>query len=186
MSTATATLDITKGQKVDITKTNPGLKKVGIGLGWDETQVKYDLDLFCFMLNAQGKECAPPVYFKNLDAPGIKHSGDNLTGKGDGDDELITIELAAVQTDCEKIAFYMNIFNAAPGDLLGKIPGAFSRAFNAENITETFCKYDLNEDYSSFNAVHIGDLYKHNGEWKFQAIGDGKNGDINDLRKAYL
>jgi len=184
---APATLNLVKGQKVDMTKTNPGLLAFAFGLGWDlQPGVTFDLDAFAFLLNAQGKECANPVYFGHLSSPGVKHSGDNLTGAGDGDDEVITITHGELPAECEKVVIGVNIYNAQAGQNFGQVKGAFCRAFDPANPAQSIIKYDLNEDYSTRTAILVGEFYKKDGEWKFNALGEGKDGDINSLRQAYL
>ncbi len=188
MSTATQpTLNLVKGQKVDMTKTNPGLKAFAFGLGWDlQPGVTFDLDAFAFLVNGAGKECAHPVFFGHLSEQGVKHSGDNLTGAGDGDDEVITIEQGALPADCEKVVIGVNIYDAKAGQNFGQVKGAFCRAFDPAVPDQSIIKYDLNEDYSTNTAVIMGEFYKKDGEWKFNALGEGKAGDINSLRQAYL
>lgn len=187
-TTTTPTLNLVKGQKVDITKTNPGLTKIAFGLGWDlQPGVTFDLDAFAFPCNAAGKtKVDDVVYFGRLTKGGIKHSGDNLTGAGDGDDEVITIDTTALPTDCEKVVIGINIYNAKTGQNFGQVKGAFCRAFDQANPDHSIVKYDLNEDYSTHTAVIMGELYKKDGEWKFNALGQGANGSINEVIAPYL
>lgn len=187
MSTTTAPLSLVKGQKVDLTKSNPGLTKFAFGLGWDlQPGVTFDLDAFAFLVDGAGKECANPVFFGHLSGEGVKHSGDNLTGAGDGDDEVITIEQSALPANCEKVILGVNIYNAKPGQNFGQVKGCFCRAFDPQTPDQSIVRYDLNEDYSTKTAILVGEFYKKDGEWKFNALGEGKDGDINTLRSAYL
>lgn len=190
MDTATATLNLSKDQKVDLTKTNPGLKKVSVGLGWDLQDGKtFDLDSFIFLLkdgkalDADPKKCV--CYFGNKDLSGVHHHGDNLTGAGDGDDETIDVTFANLPPECNEVIVGVNIYNQ-PNANFGQVKNAFCRIYNAEDTAKTsILKYDLSEDYGTANAVIFGKLYKHNDEWKFQALGEGKSGDINALLAAY-
>lgn len=181
------TLNLVKGQKVDLTKTNPDVKEFAFGLGWDlQPGVIFDLDAFAFLLDGNSKECAHPVFFGHLSEQGVKHSGDNLTGAGDGDDEVITIMHGSLPANCEKVVIGVNIYNAKAGQNFGQVKGAFCRAFDPKTPEQSIIKYDLNEDYSTNTAVLMGEFYKKDGEWKFNALGLGKEGDINTLRKEYL
>jgi tellurium resistance protein TerD len=191
MSTTTApTLNLSKDQKVDLTKTNPGLKKVAMGLGWDLQDGKtFDLDSFAFLckdgkaIDADPNKCV--CYFRNLTLPGCVHSGDNLTGAGDGDDETITVEFAALPADCNEVYIGVNIYNQ-PNANFGMVKNAFCRAYNAEDAAKaSIIRYDLSEDHGSTNAIIFGKLYKHGEEWKFQALGEQKSGDINQLLQNY-
>jgi len=189
METATApvqTLNLVKDQKVDLTKVNPTLLAVCIGLGWD---TGFDLDSFAFLLKDGKRLTTDPkgcvCYFGNLTLPGVKHSGDNLTGAGDGDDETITVTFADLPADCTEVIIGVNIFNAGTRNF-GAVKNAFARIYDKADVTKaSIVKYDLSEDYSSNNAVIFGKLYKHNGEWKFQALGSGMSGDINQMLAAY-
>ncbi len=186
----TQTLNMTKGERVDLTKGNPGLKVVKVGLGWDVNAGNgdaFDLDAFAIPLTS-GKlaDIRKIVYFNNLTGPGIGHSGDNLTGVGDGDDETITVKLAEVEANVDEIVIAINIFDAVNRKQnFGMVNKAFIRLYNGENPTEELKKFDLSEDYSAFNAMLMGKLYKKDGEWKFQAIGEGKNGNINALADLF-
>lgn len=190
METVTTGLSLTKDQKVDLTKTNPGLKSVGMGLGWDLQEGKtFDLDSFAFlckqgkMIDADLNKCV--CYFRNLNLPGVKHSGDNLTGAGDGDDETITVSFAELPAECDEVYLGLNIYNQ-PSASLGQVKNAFCRAYNAEDPAKaSIIRYDLSEDYGSANGIILGKLYKHNNEWKFQALGEVKNGDINQIAANY-
>jgi len=190
MDTTTATLNLSKDEKVDLTKTHPGLSKVSVGLGWDLQDGKtFDLDSFLFLLkdgkviDADPKKCV--VYFGNKDLPGCHHHGDNLTGAGDGDDETIDVTFANLPAECNEVIVGVNIFNAGSNHF-GMVKNAFARIYDANDPAKTsIIKYDLSEDYGGKNAVIFGKLYKHNEEWKFQALGTGANGDINGLLAPY-
>ncbi len=195
----TATLDMTKGAKLDVTKTNPGLALLCFGLGWDANAGNgpaYDLDAFAILLNKDKKlvggapELANSIcYFKNLNLKGVAHSGDNLTGAGDGDDEIITIDLAQLKSnpDVDSVLFCVNIYEAkARGNQnFGSVKNAFIRAWD-KTTSEQILKFDLQEEGSSYNAYIFGRFYNHNGEWKFEAVGEGKNGSLQEIAQTYL
>ena len=176
-------INLSKGQKVDLTKGNPGLKSIMVGLGWDvnafDTGADFDLDAAAFMLGADGK-CPTDkefVFYGNLAHPSesVKHMGDNLTGEGEGDDEQIVIDLAKVPQEYDKIVIVVNIYQAVQRHQhFGMIENAFIRLVDARNNNE-MCKYNLTENYSGMTAMIFGEVYRHNGEWKFSAVGQGTN-----------
>lgn len=183
------TLNCQKGERVDITKANPGLSKVIVGLGWDPKAggIKVDLDSFAFLLKT-GKlvDLKDVIYFKNLTGPGVLHSGDNLTGEGEGDDEQITINFAEVPADVNEIVVGVNIYNAvSTGQKFGMVENAYIRVLDANNESSVFVKYDLTENSSTNTAMICGKLYRNEGEWKFQAIGQGKDGNIDEIAQSY-
>ena len=184
-------INLSKGQKVDLTKGNPGLKNIMVGLGWDvnafDSGADFDLDAAAFMLGADGK-CPTDkefVFYGNLaHASGsVKHMGDNLTGEGDGDDEQVQIDLSKVPANIEKIAFTVTIYDAETRHQnFGQVSNAFIRLVDESNNTELI-RYDLGEDFST--AVVVGELYRNNGEWKFNAIGSGFQGGLAALCGHY-
>ena len=199
-------VSLSKGQKIDLTKTNPGLKKVVVGLGWDEaapakkgllgklaTQ-SIDCDSSAILLNANGKvigsgvnDCC--VYFGHLNSRdgSVMHLGDNLTGAGDGDDEQIVVDLSRVSSSTERIVFVVNIYQAAiRRQNFGMIKNSFIRIVNSFG-NEELCRYNLTDDnYDGKTAMIFGELYRHNGEWKFNAIGEATDDkDIGELIKRY-
>ncbi len=179
-------VSLQKGQKVSITKNNPGLSNVVVGLGWDVNQFdtggSFDLDTAAFMLGENGK-CPTDkefIFFGNLSHPtgSVQHLGDNLTGAGDGDDEQIKINLNAVPANISKIAFSVTIYDAeARRQNFGQVNNAFIRIYNEAN-GEEILRYDLGEDFSIETAAVFGELYRNNGEWKFNAIGSGYQGGL--------
>ncbi len=184
-------INLEKGARADITK-GTGIKKIRIGLGWDANApggAPFDLDAMVFALNKDGK-CATKedfVFFNNLKHPSgsIVHSGDNLTGAGDGDDEVISIDLDKVPASIEKIAIAIVIFKATERhENFGMVKNAFARVINADDNKEIM-KYDLAEDYSTSTTVIVGEIYRKDGEWKFSAIGEGKKVEIVELSKMY-
>ena len=186
-------VNLTKGQRVSLTKENPGLSKVIVGLGWDVNSYEgdaFDLDASAFALNSEGK-CPTDkdfVFFnstKNANGS-ISHSGDNLTGEGEGDDEQITVDLANVPAEIEKVAFAITIYQADERDQnFGMVDNAFVRVVDA-NTNSEIIRYDITEDFSIETALVVGELYrdKENG-WKFAAIGQGFSGGLASLTNKY-
>ena len=184
---------LSKGQKVSLTKGNPGLKKVVVGLGWDvnafDTGGDFDLDASAFLLTDTGKVSAQEdfVFYGNLKHPSgaVEHMGDNLTGAGDGDDEQIKINLELIPANISKIAFTATIYDAATRNQnFGQVSNAFIRIYN-EETGEEMLRYDLGEDFSIETAVVFGEMYRNNGEWKFNAIGSGYQGGLAALCGSY-
>ena len=186
-------ISLTKGQKVDLTKNNPGLKNVLVGLGWDinrfDSGSDFDLDASAFLVQENGKVSGDQdfIFYSNLEHPSgaVKHLGDNLTGVGDGDDEQIVIDLSLVPENIQKIAFTVTIYDAeARRQNFGQVSNAFIRIYNKAN-GEELLRYDLGEDFSIETAAVFGELYRHNGEWKFNAIGSGYQGGLAALCENY-
>ena len=179
-------INLSKGQKVDLTKKNPGLKNIMVGLGWDvnafDTGGDFDLDAAAFLLEDSGKVSGSDdfVFYGNLKHPSgsVQHMGDNLTGAGDGDDEQIMIDLSMVPANVTKIAFTVTIYDAETRrQNFGQVNNAFIRIYNEEN-GEEMLRYDLGEDFSIETAAVFGELYKNGDEWKFNAIGSGYQGGL--------
>ena len=186
-------VSLAKGQKVDLTKGRPGLKNVLIGLGWDTNKYDgghdFDLDAAAFLLNANGKVTSDAdfVFYNNLkhSSGSVEHLGDNLTGAGEGDDEQIKIDLSKVPDAIQKIDFTVTIHEAdARKQNFGQVENAFIRVVN-NDTNEELIRYDLGEDFSIETAVVVGELYRHGGEWKFQAIGSGFSGGLAALGKNF-
>ena len=186
-------ISLKKGQKVSLTKGNPGLKNVVVGLGWDtnayDTGSDFDLDAAAFCLTGSGKVSSQNdfVFFGNLNhqSGAVSHLGDNLTGAGDGDDEQIKIDLSKIPAEITKIAFTVTIYEAeARRQNFGQVSNAFVRIFD-ENTGEELLRYDLGEDFSIETAVVFGELYKNADEWKFNAIGSGYQGGLAALCNMY-
>lgn len=186
-------INLTKGQKVDLTKGNPGLKKLMVGLGWDvnayDSGADFDLDAAAFMLGDNGK-CPSEkefIFYGNLTHPSesLKHMGDNLTGAGEGDDEQIFVDLTKIPANVSKVAFTVTIYEAEErGQNFGQVSNSFIRIVD-ESTGREVIHYDLGEDFSIETAVVVGELYKHNGEWKFNAIGSGFQGGLAALCGHY-
>lgn len=194
-------ISLVKGQKISLTKDNEGLSRIAVGLGWDENKGlrgffsgghSIDCDATAFLLRndklSSSSGTADEVSFRNGSAQNncVKHSGDNLTGAGDGDDETINVDLDKVPEDVNKIIFVVNIYQAESRKQdFGMIKNAFIRVYNREDKQE-LCKYNLSDDYKGKTALICGEIYRHNGEWKFNAIGEGTDDkSIQDLRKRY-
>lgn len=185
-------INLSKGQKVDLTKGNPGLKNIMIGLGWDVnafTGADFDLDASAFLAGDNGR-CPTEkefIFYGNLEhsSGAVKHMGDNLTGSGDGDDEQIMVDLTKIPSNISKIAFTVTIYDAeVRRQNFGQVSNAFIRIVDETTGVE-IVRYDLTEDFSIETAIVVGELYKHNGEWKFNAIGSGFQGGLAALCGHY-
>ena len=186
-------VSLAKGQKVSLTKGNPGLNKVVVGLGWDvnafDSGFDFDLDASVFMVGANGK-CPTEkefIFYGNLKhySEAVEHMGDNLTGGGDGDDEQIMVDLSKVPANIERIAFTVTIYDAEERrQNFGQVSNAFIRVVDNSNGSEII-RYDLGEDFSIETAVVVGELYRHGTEWKFNAIGSGFQGGLAALCGHY-
>ena len=199
-------ISLQKGQKVSLSKDNAGLAKVIVGLGWDEVKSSSGGGLFSSLFKAQPKsiDCDASaimlkngkfvdqkdlVYYGNLrhKSGTVNHQGDNLTGEGEGDDEQIIIDLSKVPQEYDKIVIVVNIYQAVQRNQhFGLIENAFIRLVDARNNKE-MCKYNLTDDYSGMTAMIFGEVYRHNGEWKFSAIGQGtKDPGLVELCRRYM
>ncbi len=186
-------ISLSKGQKVDLTKGNPSLKNIIVGLGWDtnayDSGGDFDLDAAVFMLGENGR-CPTEkefIFYGNLahSSESVVHLGDNRTGAGEGDDEQIKVDLTKVPANIVRIAFTVTIYEADKRrQNFGQVSNAFIRIVDASNDTEII-RYDLGEDFSIETAVVVGELYRHNGEWKFNAIGSGYSGGLAALCASY-
>ena len=186
-------VSLKKGQKVDLTKGNPNLSKILVGLGWDTNKYDggydFDLDAAAFLLGANGKVTKDEdfVFYNNLkhESGSVVHQGDNLTGAGEGDDEQIKIDLAKVPQNIDKIDFTVTIHEAdVRGQNFGQVSNAFIRV--VDDVTQKeLIRYDLGEDFSVETAIVVGELYRHNGEWKFNAIGSGFSGGLAALGRNF-
>lgn len=186
-------VSLQKGQKVDLTKTNPGLKSVIVGLGWDTNKYdgghSFDLDTAAFLTNESGKvnSDADFIFYNNLKdtSNSVEHLGDNLTGEGDGDDEQIKIVLGTLPENVSKISFTVTIHEAVErSQNFGQISNAYIRIMS-EETKEELIRYDLSEDFSIETAVVVAEIYRHNGEWKFNALGSGFEGGLAALCKNF-
>lgn len=178
-------ITLSKGQNVSLSKTDPSLTKIVIGLGWDPRKTDgqdFDLDASAFMLSETGKVRgdADFIFFNQLKSGcgSVEHTGDNLTGDGDGDDEQIKVNLTSVPANVQKVAITVTIHEAEQrGQSFGQVGNAFIRVINQDTNAEVV-RYDLSEDYSTETAMIFGEVYRHNGEWKFKAVGQGYAGGL--------
>ena len=186
-------VNLSKGQKVDLTKGNPGLSRLIIGLGWDTNKydggADFDLDAAAFLLGASGKVASDPdfVFYGNLKhaSGGVEHTGDNLTGEGEGDDEVIKVDLSKVPAAVEKIAFTVTIYDAeVRKQNFGQVSNSYIHIVDEVSHTE-LVRFDLGEDFSIETAVVVGELYRNNGEWKFNAVGSGFQGGLEALCRNF-
>ena len=201
-------INLQKGQKLDLTKGNPGLSKIMVGLGWDAgggkpksggllggifgggASAKIDCDASAILLNAQDKLSSKDrlVYFGNLQSAdkSVKHSGDNLTGAGEGDDEQIHVDLGNVPSDVQKIVFVVNIYDCKKREQdFGLIANAFIRVVNPANGQE-LCRFNLTDSYAGKTSLVIAEVYRHNSEWKFNALGEATNDfSLTELIRRY-
>ena len=173
-------VSLSKGGNVSLTKEAPGLTAVTVGLGWDvrtTTGTDFDLDASAILVSAEGKVRNDQdfVFFNNLKSAdgSVEHTGDNLTGEGEGDDEQVKVNLAGVPADVAKIVFPVSIYDAENRQQsFGQVRNAFIRVVNQADGVE-LARYDLSEDYSTETALVFGELYRNGAEWKFRAVGQG-------------
>lgn len=182
-------VSLSKGQKVDLTKGNPGLSKIIVGLGWDTNKydggADFDLDASAFLCGENGKVLADTdfIFYSNLkhSSGAVEHTGDNLTGEGEGDDEVIKVDLSLVPANISKIAFTVTIYDAETRrQNFGQVSNAYIHILD-ETTGAELIRYDLGEDFSIETAIVVGELYRNNGEWKFNAIGSGFQGGLRAL-----
>jgi tellurium resistance protein TerD len=186
-------INLEKGQKIDLTKGNEGLKKIIVGLGWDTNKFdgsgSFDLDAAVFMVN-ENEKCGSQkdfIFYGNLkhSTGSVVHLGDNLTGAGDGDDEQVKVDLSKVPADVSKLVFAVSIYQGeARNQNFGMISNSFIRLID-EDKSEELVKFDLGEDFSTETSIVLGELYRHNGEWKFKAEGSGFEGSFKKLTNTY-
>jgi len=185
-------VSLVKGGNVSLTKEAPGLTAVSVGLGWDlrtTTGTDFDLDASAIGVDANKQVASPQhfVFFNNLRTPdgSIEHTGDNLTGEGDGDDEVIKVNLAAIPPNVEGIVFPVSIYDADNrGQSFGQVRNAFIRVVNQANGQE-IARYDLSEDASTETAMVFGELYRSGAEWKFRAVGQGYASGLAGIARDY-
>ena len=186
-------ITLSKGQKVSLTKGNPGLKHIVVGLGWDTNKYDggfdFDLDSAAFLLDENGKVNADTdfVFYNNLkhSSGAVEHLGDNLTGEGDGDDEQVKVDLSLVPQNISKIAFTVTIHEALERrQNFGQVNNSYVRLVNSDN-EEELLRYDLGEEFSIETAIVVCEIYRHNGEWKFNALGSGFEGGLEALCKNF-
>ncbi len=186
-------INLVKGQKIDLTKHDPGLTKVLIGLGWDVNSsgkgYDYDLDASAFLLGAGGRVLSNNdiVFFNNLEhiSGSVMSMGDNRTGAGEGDDEQIKVDLSKVPANIAKIVFTVTIYEAGKRKQnFGQVSNAYIRVINEKDNKELL-RYNLNEKFSTEMSVIAAELYRVGGGWTFNALGEGFNGEIGELCQKY-
>jgi tellurium resistance protein TerD len=185
-------VSLTKGGNVSLTKEAPGLTAVAVGLGWDlrtTTGQDFDLDASALVLGADKKVLSDQhfVFYGNTKTPegAVEHTGDNVTGDGDGDDEVINVDLAAVPANAESIVFPVSIYDADNrGQSFGQVSNAFIRVVNRSGGQE-LARYDLSEDASTETAMVFGELYRNGSDWKFRAVGQGYASGLAGIARDY-
>ena len=185
-------VNLQKGGNVSLTKSEPGLKKINVGLGWDlraTDGADFHLDASAFLLNEAGKVRGDQdfIFYNNAKSSdgAVEHLGDNRTGEGEGDDEVVAVNLDGVPSDVQKVVVAVTIHEAETRrQNFGMVQSAFIRVVNADNNNE-IARYDLSEDASTEAAMVFGEVYRHNGEWKFRAVGQGYNGGLGPLASSY-
>ncbi|MFH9068366.1 TerD family protein [Streptomyces alboflavus] len=185
-------VSLSKGGNVSLSKEAPGLTAVLVGLGWDvrtTTGADFDLDASALLVGDSGKVASNGhfVFYNNLKSPdgSVEHTGDNLTGQGEGDDEIIKVDLAAVPADITKITFPVSIHDAeSRQQSFGQVRGAFIRVVNQADQQE-IARYDLTEDASTETAMVFGELYRNGEEWKFRAVGQGYASGLAGIAKDF-
>jgi tellurium resistance protein TerD len=185
-------ISLSKGGNVSLTKEAPGLTSVTVGLGWDERTTSgqdFDLDASAIAVGSDGSALSDKhfVFFNNLTSPdgSVEHTGDNLTGGGDGDDEQIKVNLAGVPVEVDKVVFPVSIYEAdSRNQAFGQVRNAFIRVVNQADGRE-LTRYDLSEDASNETAMIFGELYRNGSEWKFRAVGQGYASGLAGIAKDF-
>lgn len=185
-------VSLSKGGNVSLSKEAPGIESITVGLGWDVRATDgadFDLDASCFMLKEDGKvpSDAGFIFYNNLKSPcgAVEHTGDNRTGEGEGDDEAIKVELNKLPAEIVKLAFTVTIHDAPERKQnFGMVAGAFIRVVNNKDGKE-LARFDLSEDASTDTAMIFGEVYRHNNEWKFKAVGQGYQGGLGPMARNY-
>ena len=188
-------VNLNKGQRISLEKVAPGLSEIFVGLGWDtnitDTGNDFDIDASVFLLNNNEKLISDShfIFYNNLSSPdagkSVEHLGDNRTGAGEGDDEVIKVNLKQVPDNINKIVMTVTIHEAEQrSQNFGQVQNAFVRVVNAEN-TEEVVRYDLTEDFSVETALIMAELYRRDGEWRINAVGAGYQGGLQALLDRY-
>ena len=185
-------VSLSKGGNVSLTKQAPGLTAALVGLGWDvrsTTGTDYDLDASAILVNATGRVISDQhfVFFNNLTSPdgSVEHTGDNLTGEGEGDDESIKVDLARVPAEVDKIVFTVSIYDAeSRRQSFGQVRNAFIRVVNQADGVE-LTRYDLSEDASTETAMIFGEVYRNGSDWKFRAVGQGYQSGLAGIARDF-
>ena len=184
-------LNLQKNDILDLTKKNPGVKKVDFCGGWDvaESGADFDLDLGAYLLNANGKITGAQdvVFFNHMEVSGVRLNGDNRTGAGEGDDEVISLDLSQISQSVSRIVFAITIFDAVNRkQSFGMVNNSYVRLLDVEHGEKELCRYELKEDFSTETAVIVAELIRDGSEWQFHAIGEGKRADFNGIAGLYM
>lgn len=185
-------ISLVKGANINLSKEAPGLEKISLGLGWGKrltSGAEFDLDASAFLLTDSGKvrSDADFIFYKQTTSTchSVVHTGDNRTGEGDGDDEVINVDLSKVPSDVQKIVFTVTIYDhATRNQNFGMVSNAYIRVLNQGNGSEV-ARYDLSEDASTVTAMIFGELYRNNGEWKFKAVGQGFSNGLAEMARNF-
>lgn len=185
-------VSLSKGGNVNLSKEAPGLAKVALGLGWDSRATdgaEFDLDAVAFLVGADGKVAGDNdfIFYNNLKSAcgAVEHKGDNRDGEGDGDDETVEITLGTLAENVQRVVIAVTIHDAETrAQNFGQVSNAFIRVVNAADSNE-IARYDLSEDASIETAMIFGELYRHNGDWKFKAVGQGFEGGLGPLASSF-
>ena len=183
-------LNLNKNDILDLTKRNPGLKKVSLGAGWDiaNNGLDYDLDIAAFLLDSNNKfnTVSNIIFFNNKESQGISLAGDNRTGAGEGDDEVININLEEINPNIAKIVFVVTIHEAqAKRQTFGMVENSYVRLVDLENNKREICRFNLKENGSTATSVIFAELNRKGSEWQYKAIGEGKIADLNGVLALY-
>src|SRR3954468_10400868 len=186
------TVNLTKGGNVSLTKQAPGLSAVIVGLGWDARTTDgkaFDLDASAIVCNADGKVLSDQhfIFFNNLKSPdgAVEHTGDNVTGEGEGDDEQVKVNLVGLPPEAARIVFPVSIYSGdTSGQTFGQVRNAFIRVVNQADSSE-LARYDLSEDASTETAMVFGELYRSGDEWKFRAVGQGYSAGLAGIARDF-
>lgn len=183
-------LNLQKNDILNLTKKNPGVKKVNFCAGWDiaTSGADFDLDIGAYLLHENGKIVGGQdvVFYNHMECPGVKLLGDNRTGAGDGDDEIISLDLSKISPNITRIVFVITIFEAETRQQsFGMVNNSYVRLLDVANEKQELCIYPLKEQFSTETAVIAAELIRENGEWQFHTIGEGKHADLNGILALY-
>lgn len=189
-TSSTGVLNLEKNAVLDLTKRNPGLTLVNLGAGWDVAAGgdDFDLDIAAILLDANGKFGSSEniVYFNHMETAGVKLNGDNLTGAGDGDDEVISLDLSKINPNVQKIVFVVTIYRGQEKrQTFGMINNSYVRLLDVAHGEKELCRFDLKENGSTATGVIFAELTRDGAEWQFKAIGEGKVADLNMMVNLY-
>jgi tellurium resistance protein TerD len=188
-------ISLSKGQRISLEKASPGLKAALVGLGWDvkkvDTGTDFDIDSSVFLLGENEKLISEQhmIFYNNLKSPdpnhSVEHMGDNLTGEGEGDDEVVLVNFTKIPNEVKKLVFVVTIHEADKrGQNFGQIENAFVRLVDVQTKEEVL-RYDLTEEYSIETALIIAEFYHKDGEWRMSAVGSGYQGGLQAILNRY-